>query len=192
MPKDNRIGDGYIPEKSLMGLPWRYAIGCIDRLGLILRAEVIWSKESSGMPDPVTDRVRRSHENWFHLVKSLRYFGSVDDTGSVWTVPTEPLVIPDHLGDHNAAFPQELPRRIILGWSPPGGVVADVFGGTGTTAGVAHVLGRHGISIDLSADYCRLAQWRIGKSGHFNKSEEHAWAARAEQRTWADRQESLR
>ena len=34
-------GDG-IPAKSLMGLPWRYAIGCIDQLGLILRAEMIW------------------------------------------------------------------------------------------------------------------------------------------------------
>ena len=27
--------------KSLVGLPWRYAIGCIDDLGLILRAEVV-------------------------------------------------------------------------------------------------------------------------------------------------------
>jgi site-specific DNA-methyltransferase (cytosine-N4-specific) len=35
--------------------------------------------------------------------------------------------------------------------------VLDPFGGTGTTAHVAHALGRHGISIDLSADYCRLA-----------------------------------
>ena len=32
----------YVPEKSLMGLPWRYALACIDDLGLILRAEVIW------------------------------------------------------------------------------------------------------------------------------------------------------
>lgn len=39
--------------------------------------------------------------------------------GSVWTIPSEPLRVPDHLGvEHFAAFPQELPRRIILGWSP--------------------------------------------------------------------------
>ena len=36
----------------------------------------------------------------------------------------------------------------------------DPFGGTGTTALVAKVLGRHGISVDMSADYCRLATWR--------------------------------
>ena len=40
------------------------------------------------------------------------------------------------------------------------GVVLDPFGGTGTTALVAHALGRHGISVDMSADYCRLAGWR--------------------------------
>ena len=39
-------------------------------------------------------------------------------------------------------------------------VVLDPFGGTGTTALVAKALGRHGITVDLSADYCRLAEWR--------------------------------
>ena len=34
------------------------------------------------------------------------------------------------------------------------------YTGTGTTAAVAHILGRHGIGIDLSADYLRLAEWR--------------------------------
>src|SRR5580698_9059291 len=50
-----------IPFKSLMGLPWRYALGCIDDLGLTLRAEVVWSKPN-GMPESASDRVRRSHE----------------------------------------------------------------------------------------------------------------------------------
>ena len=30
---------------------------------------------------------------------------------------------------------------------------------------MAHELGRHGVSVDLSADYCRLADWRIFESG---------------------------
>src|SRR5699024_8495545 len=39
--------------------------------------------------------------------------------GSVWTIPTEPLRVPEELGiDHFAAFPTEWPRRIIQGWSP--------------------------------------------------------------------------
>lgn len=49
-------------------------------------------------------------------------------------------------------------------------VVLDPFGGTGTTAMVARALGRVGISLDLSLDYCRLARWRIFESGHGAKS----------------------
>lgn len=157
-----RAKDGMRP-KTLLGLPWRYALACIDDLGLILRAEVIWSKPN-GLPESVTDRVRRSHETWFHLTKEPRYFSAVDEVreatttpldrykpvgygtkydgdprqsmstasmlppnplgklpGSVWTVPTQPLTVPAHLGvDHFAAFPMEWPRRIIRGWSPSG------------------------------------------------------------------------
>lgn len=57
------------PPKSLIGIPWRYAIRCIDELGLILRAEVVWSKPN-GLPESVTDRVRRSHEQWFCFEQS--------------------------------------------------------------------------------------------------------------------------
>ncbi|MFJ1716630.1 hypothetical protein [Streptomyces sp. NPDC088260] len=28
-----------VPNKLLLGMPWRYAIGCADRLGLVQRAE---------------------------------------------------------------------------------------------------------------------------------------------------------
>jgi 23S rRNA G2445 N2-methylase RlmL len=48
-------------------------------------------------------------------------------------------------------------------------IVLDPFCGTGTTVGVARALGRVGIGVDLSADYCRLAQWRVFESDHFQK-----------------------
>jgi site-specific DNA-methyltransferase (cytosine-N4-specific) len=195
------LGDKYDSDKSLMFLPERYRIGCRDELRLIGRAVVIWSKPN-GLPESVTDRVRRSHEDWVHLTKGSRYFSAVDEIrephtapernhgasamrgrnvnlvrtgtgtyvgpnplgklpGSVWEIATQPLKAPAHLEvDHFAAFPMEWPRRIISGWSPTGGVVLDPFGGTGTTALVADTLGRRGVSIDRSADYCRLAAWR--------------------------------
>ena len=40
-------------------------------------------------------------------------------------------------------------------------VVLDPFSGTGTTALVAAAYGRIGIGVDRSADYCRLARWRV-------------------------------
>lgn len=199
-------------RKSLVGVPWRYALRCIDDLGLILRAEIIWMKPNA-MPSSVTDRVKRSHEQWFHFTKSPSYFSNTDairepylsapmkaqeskyiEYGqstnqalatqsdlqhnplgklpcSVWTIATEPLKVDPALGiDHFAAFPSEWPRRIILGWSPPDGVVLDPFSGTGTTAGVAKALGRTGIGVDMSADYCRLAEWRTNGDG-FEKLE---------------------
>ena len=214
--KLGRLDNG-VPRKSLIGVPWRYALRCIDDLGLILRAEVIWSKPN-GLPESVTDRVRRSHETWFHFAKQPRYFSAVDEVreehltaplydkraagleipgarrqtnlgpgashqnpanysplgklpGSVWTIPTRPLRVPDHLGvDHFAAFPMEWPRRIIRGWSPAGGTILDPFGGTGTTALVARAWGRHGISVDMSADYCRLAEWRVNDPGELARA----------------------
>lgn len=288
-----------VRQKSRIGVPWRFAIAAIDD-GWILRAEIIWSK-SNGMPESVTDRVRKSHETWFHFVKEPRYYSAVDELreepreplrayvrmskagkaardgrmsagtgmqphtlaadqsvhplgrlpGSVWEIPTEGLVVPEAirkargLPEHFAAFPQEWPRRLIVGWSPPaictvcneglrpvvevdqepyreatsngtrktGGfnsegypqtnrrttisgyacacdepgptrpaVVLDPFSGTGTTVGVARALGRIGIGVDMSADYCRLARWRVFESGHF---------AKTEQRMWSDRQDTL-
>lgn len=44
-------------------------------------------------------------------------------------------------------------------------MIADPFGGTGTTALVASALGRRGVSIDRSADYCRIARWRTRDPG---------------------------
>lgn len=214
---DRMMGRGSVlrtvPNKSLMLLPERYRIRCVDELGLIARAVLIWSKPN-GLPESVTDRVRRSHEDWVHLTKAPRYFSAIDEIretyqhpnhhqlgkvvhstmssddylavtgqsgvdakrqllnpkvanplgklpGSVWEIATQPLKVPASLGvDHFAAFPMEWPRRIIKGWSPEDGTVLDPFSGTGTTALVATMLGRRGVGVDMSADYCRLAQWR--------------------------------
>jgi hypothetical protein len=67
-----------IRQKSLMLLPERYRIGCVDRLGLIARAVVCWSKVN-GLPESVNDRVRRSHEDIVHLTKAPRYYAALDE-----------------------------------------------------------------------------------------------------------------
>lgn len=170
---NGRVGQGVLaggyrrrktgmPNKSLMLLPERYRIAALDELGLVVREVLIWHKPH-GVPDNAVDRAARRHEDWVHLTKQGRYHYNPETryASSVWTVATQPLNVPAELGiHHHAAFPMELPRRLILGWSPVDGTVLDPFGGTGTTALVATMLGRRGISVDLSADYARLAQWR--------------------------------
>jgi hypothetical protein len=66
-----------VPAKSLLGVPWRYALRCVDELGLVLRAEIVWSKPH-GLPESVTDRVRRSHGTWFHFTVDQRYYSALD------------------------------------------------------------------------------------------------------------------
>jgi DNA modification methylase len=74
------LGDKY-QNKSLLGVPWRYAIGCTDGDAgdpWLMRAEIVWSKPN-GLPEPVTDRVRRSHETWFHFTRTQTSFASIDE-----------------------------------------------------------------------------------------------------------------
>ena len=66
------------PTKSLHLIPERYRIACVDELGLIARAVIVWDKPN-GLPESVRDRVRRSHEDWVHFTKEPRYFSAVDE-----------------------------------------------------------------------------------------------------------------
>lgn len=59
-------------EKSLIGMPWRFAIAMMDD-GWILRSEVIWHKANL-MPESVRDRPTRAHEQLFMFTKRPRYY----------------------------------------------------------------------------------------------------------------------
>jgi site-specific DNA-methyltransferase (cytosine-N4-specific) len=64
-------------HKSLMLIPHRFAIRCIDELGLILRNDIIWAKRN-GMPESVTDRFSKKHEFFFFFVKQRKYYFDLD------------------------------------------------------------------------------------------------------------------
>lgn len=64
-------------SKSLMLIPHRFAIRCIDELGLILRNDVIWAKPN-GMPESTTDRFSKKHEFFFFFVKQQKYYFDLD------------------------------------------------------------------------------------------------------------------
>lgn len=68
------------------------------------------------------------------------------------------------LPPHPARFPAELPERMIAFLTPPAGLVADLFSGSGETAAAAERLGRHWIACDLALTYVR------GSSFHFERS----------------------
>lgn len=69
--KAGRGGQKGFPNKCLLLIPHRFAIGCIDR-GWIMRNDIIWAKRN-GMPESCTDRFSKKHEFFFFMVKSEKY-----------------------------------------------------------------------------------------------------------------------
>jgi site-specific DNA-methyltransferase (adenine-specific) len=67
----------------------------------------------------------------------------------------------EYLKAHPAIFPLKLAEDHILSWSNPGDLVLDPFMGSGTTAIAAIKTKRNFIGIEISEEYCNLANKRI-------------------------------
>jgi len=67
--------------------------------------------------------------------------------------------------DHEAVFPEELPRRLIKMFSFVGDTVLDPFAGSGTTLKVALELGRRAIGYEIKEDYIKLVREKLGLFG---------------------------
>jgi SAM-dependent methyltransferase len=76
--------------------------------------------------------------------------------GDVWSIPTRP-----YRGPHFAAFPVDIPTRCIKAGCKPGGMVLDLFCGTGTTGIAALALGRQFTGIEISPAFAALAAERL-------------------------------
>jgi len=66
------LGDSYLSNKQLGGIPWRVAFA-LQSDGWYLRQDIIWHKPTH-MPESVTDRCTKSHEYIFLLSKSPKYY----------------------------------------------------------------------------------------------------------------------
>lgn len=63
--------------------------------------------------------------------------------------------------ENEAPFPESLAEFFVKTFCPPGGIVCDPFVGSGTTAKVACVNGRHFIGCDIREDQVNLAIVRV-------------------------------
>lgn len=154
---------GIRQEKSLLLIPARFAIA-MQELGWILRNDVIWHKPNA-VPRPEGDRLRCTHEHFFHFVKKpssgrATYFYDIAhaepraaDVVTVNVAPGE--------GGHSATFPYDLIAPRILTSCPPGGTVLDPFSGTGRALEVALEHGMNAIGFDAQKSFVDLSQAKI-------------------------------
>ena len=66
------LGDSYLPNKQLGGIPWRVAFA-LQADGWYLRQDIIWHKPNC-TPESVKDRCTKAHEYIFLLSKSPKYY----------------------------------------------------------------------------------------------------------------------
>lgn len=79
--RQNQLRGGALKPKNLLLIPARFALAA-QADGWIVRADIIWAKgvsflpdyAGSAMPESVTDRPSRTHEDIFLLAKRERYF----------------------------------------------------------------------------------------------------------------------
>jgi DNA modification methylase len=106
------------------------------------------------IPNGVKEASRLTQKEWMDL------------TRQVWWIYPEDI---SRAGLHPAPFPELLPLRLVkmytFGSVPErqfeGDIVLDPFGGTGTTAVAAKILGRRYISVDVSPRYTDFAIRRV-------------------------------
>jgi site-specific DNA-methyltransferase (adenine-specific) len=65
---------------------------------------------------------------------------------------------------HPAPFPEKLAEDMIISWSNKGDIVLDCMCGSGTTCKMSLINNRKYIGIDISKEYCNLAEKRLAET----------------------------
>lgn len=83
----------------------------------------------------------------------------IRNSRALWEFPPETQMMKQY--GHPAAFPPELPRRLIDQLTYAEDIVLDPFSGVGTTCAVAKQMGRHYIGIEMTKKYYETSLERL-------------------------------
>ena len=83
--------------------------------------------------------------------------------GNIWEYVVGKKLEDQESKAHPAPFPCQLARDHIYSWSNRGDLILDPMCGSGTTCKVARQLGRRFIGIDISQEYCEIAECRMNE-----------------------------
>lgn len=138
---------------------WRVQDGLLqDRREIIqdfpVRQIIIWRRKGGINFNP--GYFLPTYEVIYLIAKpAFRLAEKANALGDVWDIPQELK------NEHPAPFPLELASRCV--GATEAQIILDPFMGSGTTALAALAHGRTFIGIDVSPDYCALAQRRIAE-----------------------------
>lgn len=83
--------------------------------------------------------------------------------GNIWEYVVGKNIEDQEAKGHSAPFPCELAKDHILSWSNEGDIVLDPMCGSGTTCKMSKRLNRNFIGIEISKEYCDIAEERLKK-----------------------------
>lgn len=97
-------------------------------------------------------------------VRASKVYSEYGQRFNIWTYKTTGQTGESKKYNHPAMFPEQMVTDHILSWTNPGDIVLDPFVGSGTTCVSAKNNGRLYLGIDISPEYCKIAEDRIGES----------------------------
>lgn len=120
-----------------------------DTSGFSYPSKEAWAKLN-------TDLFPELLESWFETDDINKNIHNGRIKRAVWSINTKGFK-----GAHFAPFPEELIKTPIDAACPDGGIVLDIFMGSGTTGVVANKLNKNFIGIELNPEYIQIAKKRI-------------------------------
>ena len=111
----------------------------------------------------ITELERERQKDGTISATKMRYQLEEGNLGNVWLYGTGYMKTgEDRIAyDHPCQFPEQLAADHIYSWSKEGDLVYDPFGGSGTTAKMAHIYKRNWILSEISSEYCEIARKRL-------------------------------
>ncbi len=146
------MGSGMIPPNAYVTLEHEYV--------LIFR--------NGGTSRTFEPRADRRYEAAYFWEERNRWFSDVwtDVTGELQAID----IVDDELRERSAAYPLEIPYRLICMYSAYGDTVLDPFWGTGTTTLAAMCAGRHSVGVELEDGLLELFDDRVDEVPALSRS----------------------
>lgn len=165
-----KLHDTMIYEKNTSSFPAKRSG---SRYTQIFEYMFVFCKEKIKTANLICDKPNKwaGHTNWGKNTNRLKN-GELKETSDIKPVPEfspRNNIWKYNVGkgfnssdkeshEHPAIFPEQLAEDHILSWSNEGDIVLDPFSGSGTTCKMAKKNKRNYIGIDISEEYCALAE----------------------------------